>query len=255
MIDREHPLLLGSASPRRREILETLGLPVVVAPAQVDEATRAGESADAYLERVTLAKLEAAGAAYAGPCGAVLVADSTGRISEDIQPMTLLGVSCVAEQNGRREQNGYNVAQYYLDSIVSGLRSPVRLVVKAHGCVTDPAKIVLSRSQYFAAKQKHSLFYRVLDSLFLTSTVLVLGYSLTDPDIQLVLENASIAAQSSHPHYAVLPSGQHPAIAASLQRSYNIHILEYPAGDYAALNQGLEELAGLVVKHRMSFSA
>jgi TldD protein len=42
--------------------------------------------------------------------GAVLVADSQGRIVEDLQPMTLLYVSCVAEQGGRREQGGYNVA-------------------------------------------------------------------------------------------------------------------------------------------------
>ena len=42
--------------------------------------------------------------------GAVLVADSTGRLVEDIQPMTLLGLSCVAEHKDRRETNGYNVA-------------------------------------------------------------------------------------------------------------------------------------------------
>jgi TldD protein len=42
--------------------------------------------------------------------GAVLLADSDGRIVEDLQPMTLLYVSCVAEQGGRREQGGYNVA-------------------------------------------------------------------------------------------------------------------------------------------------
>jgi len=42
--------------------------------------------------------------------GAVLLADSQGRIVEDLQPMTLLYVSCVAEQNGHREQGGYNVA-------------------------------------------------------------------------------------------------------------------------------------------------
>lgn len=78
MIDRAHPLLLGSASPRRREILETLGLPVVVAPAHVDETMLAGESADAYLDRVTLAKLEATGAAAGAVIfGAVLVADTS----------------------------------------------------------------------------------------------------------------------------------------------------------------------------------
>ncbi len=42
--------------------------------------------------------------------GAMLVADSSGRLVEDLQPMTLLFVSCVAEQDGRRENGGYNVA-------------------------------------------------------------------------------------------------------------------------------------------------
>ena len=40
----------------------------------------------------------------------ILVADSTGRIVEDTQPMTTLGLSLVAEQNGRRENNSANRA-------------------------------------------------------------------------------------------------------------------------------------------------
>jgi TldD protein len=42
--------------------------------------------------------------------GVVLMADSSGRLVEDHQPMTLLHLSVLAEQGGRREQNGYNVA-------------------------------------------------------------------------------------------------------------------------------------------------
>ncbi len=42
--------------------------------------------------------------------GAVLVADSNGRLVEDIQPMTMLGLNCTAEDKGKRESNGYNVA-------------------------------------------------------------------------------------------------------------------------------------------------
>jgi TldD protein len=42
--------------------------------------------------------------------GAVLLADSNGRLVEDVQPMTILWLGCVAEQGGRREQNSYNVA-------------------------------------------------------------------------------------------------------------------------------------------------
>ncbi|WP_437671030.1 Maf family protein [Sorangium sp. So ce131] len=77
MIDDAHPLLLGSGSPRRREILTTLGLPLRVAAADVDETRRPGEAPAAYLERVTLAKLEAARRlAQAAGAGAVLVADT-----------------------------------------------------------------------------------------------------------------------------------------------------------------------------------
>ena len=41
---------------------------------------------------------------------AILIADSLGRIVEDIQPMTLLYLGCVAEKNGEREQNTYGVS-------------------------------------------------------------------------------------------------------------------------------------------------
>jgi TldD protein len=42
--------------------------------------------------------------------GAILVADSSGRVVEDSQPMTLLFLSVLAEDGSRREQNGYNIA-------------------------------------------------------------------------------------------------------------------------------------------------
>src|SRR5580692_3516458 len=45
------PLVLGSASPRRREILERLGLPHVVVAPSADETVLPGEGAEAYLAR------------------------------------------------------------------------------------------------------------------------------------------------------------------------------------------------------------
>jgi septum formation protein len=73
-------LVLGSASPRRREILETLGIDHVVVVAPVDEATRPGEDVDQYLCRIVKAKLGAvcssAHPSFSGAV-AVLVADTT----------------------------------------------------------------------------------------------------------------------------------------------------------------------------------
>src|SRR5262249_32083854 len=77
VITPETPLALGSASPRRRALLESLGLPLVVLRAEVDESTLPGESPDEYLARVVQAKLEAAARVDAGlPASALLVADT-----------------------------------------------------------------------------------------------------------------------------------------------------------------------------------
>jgi septum formation protein len=53
------PLILGSGSPRRREILAAARVPFEVVVGDADETVRAREPAEAYLERVVLAKLAA----------------------------------------------------------------------------------------------------------------------------------------------------------------------------------------------------
>jgi septum formation protein len=75
-IEAGRPLVLGSGSPRRREMLAMVGVPHVVRKAEVDESTRPGEAPLAYLERVTMAKLDAVRALDLGVAGGVLVADT-----------------------------------------------------------------------------------------------------------------------------------------------------------------------------------
>jgi septum formation protein len=79
-------LLLGSGSPRRREILANLRIPFVVHVANADETTRPGEGPEAYLERVVRAKLAAVSAVFDASSeasaevrgsAAVLVADTS----------------------------------------------------------------------------------------------------------------------------------------------------------------------------------
>ncbi len=70
----ELPLLLASASPRRRELLERVGVPLEVRPAHVDETPQPGERPEVYVARIALAKAAAAPRA-AGQW--VLAADTT----------------------------------------------------------------------------------------------------------------------------------------------------------------------------------
>jgi septum formation protein len=74
----QRSLLLASASPRRREILGTLGLEFEVAAVDADERLLEGEEPGAYLERVVSEKLRlAAPLAASRGRGAVLVADTS----------------------------------------------------------------------------------------------------------------------------------------------------------------------------------
>jgi septum formation protein len=52
-------LRLASASPRRRQLLELIGVPHVVSPADIDETPHAGERADHYVMRLAREKAEA----------------------------------------------------------------------------------------------------------------------------------------------------------------------------------------------------
>ena len=52
-------LVLASGSPRRREMLERLGLDATVRPAEVDESPLAGEEPEAYVRRLASAKARA----------------------------------------------------------------------------------------------------------------------------------------------------------------------------------------------------
>ncbi|MSP24007.1 MAG: septum formation protein Maf [Myxococcales bacterium] len=83
-------MLLASGSPRRREMLEALGFPLVVRAVDADETLLPGEAATAYLERVVLAKLDLAlrlSEANAASC--VLVADTIVIARPDETPVIL----------------------------------------------------------------------------------------------------------------------------------------------------------------------
>lgn len=68
-------LLLASQSPRRAEILRSVGWPFEAFAMEIDESARAGESPSHYVERLALEKAEAA--ARINQASLVLGADTT----------------------------------------------------------------------------------------------------------------------------------------------------------------------------------
>jgi len=92
-------LILASASPRRRELLESLGLNLAVEPVDIDESTREGEPVRDYAVRLAGEKCDAAVARLGATSLAVLAADTIvsigpeifGKPADEVQAESMLG--------------------------------------------------------------------------------------------------------------------------------------------------------------------
>ena len=128
----------------------------------------------------------------------------------------------------RASTEGFKVIPYYSTSFGDELRSDTRLIIKAHGSIDELQKMIFTKSQYHAAKEKHSSFYSILKGLLLTNTCIFVGCGLDDPDVLLLLEDVKITASPNRPHYALLREGSHNHYAKhDLLSCYNVKALEY----------------------------
>ena len=102
--------------------------------------------------------------------------------------------------------------------------------------------MIFTRSEYHRAKTDHPHFYKMLQALFLTNTVIFIGCGLNDPDVALLLEDVKIVGQGECLHYALTLAGQEdrPTVT-DWRKTYNVMCLEY-APDHAALLEDLRPL-------------
>src|SRR2546423_1607970 len=73
-------IILASASPRRAEILRTVGWPFEALPVDIDETRRSGENAIDYVQRLAGEKATAAGAR--NPASTIIAADTNVTIDD-----------------------------------------------------------------------------------------------------------------------------------------------------------------------------
>lgn len=149
------------------------------------------------------------------------------------------------EKNFDRLSGGneaYSIATHSSNDLIDKLRSPTRIIIKMHGCVTDVNGLVLDRVSYFKARKKNFGFFRVLESIFTVNTILFIGYSISDPDLQLMLENVHMFSENVNGHYALIEKQEHKSIKRSMKETYNINCIEFPSGGFANVPTYIEEL-------------
>ncbi|TQF16907.1 SIR2 family protein [Myxococcus llanfairpwllgwyngyllgogerychwyrndrobwllllantysiliogogogochensis] len=140
--------------------------------------------------------------------------------------------------------------------VVSDLRQGKRLLLKVHGTIDHPESIILTRSAYAAARVKEYAFFRVIDSLLLLNTTLFLGCGLSDPDIQLILENQSLRHNPGQPHYFVTAEKLSSEEQKILKNTRGLRVIKYSSSNgHIELTESLADLVEKVANARKGFLA
>ena len=137
------------------------------------------------------------------------------------------------------------------------MRAPDYLIIKAHGTIDDTDHIVFTHGQYSRVRNDHAAFYRMLDALLLTHTFIFLGCGISDPDIQLVLENLNFSFLGCRPHYMVIPANNLSEDELNcIANNRNLEFLTYenPDGSHSQLLESLIDLDKTVAEKRQEIA-
>lgn len=130
-----------------------------------------------------------------------------------------------------------------ITSLGSALFKDEFFILKLHGDIGNAGSIVLTSQDYDRQMLVSPFVRSFLQAAFLTYTVLFAGYSLTDPDFQLVRKELQLIFQGTTPtHYALLPE-PHGFTSEVLMKGLNVQVIPYStAHDHKEATEFLETL-------------
>ena len=134
MTSWKQPLVLASASPRRRDLLAQIGIqPDLIVPADIDETPRRGELPAAYARRMAHEKAMAAASLDIPKDAAVIAGDTVVACGRMILPKTEVedeARACLMRLSGRRHRVLGGLALRLPDGRLLGRLVTSRVTVK-----------------------------------------------------------------------------------------------------------------------------
>jgi hypothetical protein len=134
--------------------------------------------------------------------------------------------------------------------VCDALRLGEPVLVKLHGSTDAISQAVLTRTDFANVVTKGRELFDALAALSLTTTILFVGYSLDDPDIQLVLQAVGRSGMTPEAHFMLAPRPLSPSRIPVFRESYGVSVLTYPARSHAKAEKALVELGKLVLGAR-----
>ncbi len=121
-------------------------------------------------------------------------------------------------------------------------------ILKIHGHVDDIESVILSRGDYHRLIHNNPAFKSTISNIIGSKTLVFIGYSLNDPDLNLLLsEHVTMFRGFSSRHFAFLAKPG-KVLSSSLADNFNITAISYdPADNHAALKRILKDLLSAVL--------
>lgn len=157
----------------------------------------------------------------------------------------------------RHETLGATQVKHYYDSdIADVIRGDSRLILKIHGDIGTPDKLIFTKVDYAKARANYGDFYSIIEALLLTHTFIFLGAGLNDPDIALLLEDYNFKYGFTRKHYFVIPKNEISDVEREIYKnSMGLQFLEYdPKNCHVQLLEGLKDLNTKVEEKRHEIS-
>lgn len=140
--------------------------------------------------------------------------------------------------------------------IADGLRRHDMLVIKMHGTIDAPKKLIFTQKDYAIARVENVKFYKIIEALLMTHTFVFIGAGINDPDIRLLLENYSTMFHTAIPHFFVTTKENIKNKKEIYSEIYNLCFLTYDSKDYhKELSDSIHSLVQLVEEERAKIAS
>lgn len=135
-----------------------------------------------------------------------------------------------------RSRNGFSLRKYYhntLEGVLDAYRNQEPFIVKLHGDIDVPATIILGNRSYEGLLYTNQKYRFCVESIFGLSSVLFIGFSGSDPDLEGIISRVAAFDGRNRRHWMVVPKGSLPGLKAKrFGKDKGINIVEYSKDEF-----------------------
>lgn len=184
-----------------------------------------------------------------------VVLTDTGRQGVIYDLMTRLNVSVFMTTNYEAVFERHLRAHGHVPSVYTNTRESLeeldtgsyeQTILHLHGSLALGGQLILTDADYSRVIQAHDFepLRKTIESFLISSPVVILGYSLSDPDLQLIAQNVCRVIRKKQPILAILCEADRKKVA-TFAEAFNIEVLTYRPDDHHA---ELARILSVVVK-------